>query len=585
MGGTMDSRSISTHRKILLVEDEAIIALSEKMTLVNYGFEVFLAMDGSESVKMIDSIPGIDLVLMDINLGSGIDGTEAAAMILAHHDIPLVFLTSHTERGVVEKTESISSYGYIVKNSGDLVLLASIKMAFKLFESKRRETDKVNALEQSEAKYQKLIENSHDIIYTLSPEGIFTFVSPSWTYILGHPVSDVVGRSFEDFVHPDDIPMCRGWLRTLIETGQQPKPSGQGYRARHLDEHWRWHSSNLLVVRDASGRIVGFEGIARDITEIRQTEEYLKESRQNLQSIFDAIDESIFILSPDNRVMAANKTFAKRLGKTVSECLDADVFTLIPPEVVKERQQHLERVIRSGQPVSFEDYRSDRWISQTLYPVKDASGQTVRVVVYGTDVTERKNLEHILRVSETLYRTLFEIAPMGLTISDSNGTIIQSNKLAERLLGVSEAEHTRRRIDGREWLVIRKDGTVMPPEEFASTRALKDSRFVENVEMGIVKDAGLTTWINVSACPVPLEGYGVVIAYNDITERLMAERTVTALLAEKELILKETHHRIKKQYVYCKRTVEAPGWTSAGRCCCRHSERRSGPGSEHDGSL
>jgi DNA-binding NarL/FixJ family response regulator len=65
------------------------------------------------------------------------DGTEAAQEILQKRKLPLVFLSSHTEREVVEKTEGITSYGYIVKNSGETVLIASIKMAFRLFESEQ----------------------------------------------------------------------------------------------------------------------------------------------------------------------------------------------------------------------------------------------------------------------------------------------------------------------------------------------------------------------------------------------------------------------------------------------------------------
>jgi two-component sensor histidine kinase len=85
----------------------------------------------------------------------------------------------------------------------------------------------------------------------------------------------------------------------------------------------------------------------------------------------------------------------------------------------------------------------------------------------------------------------------------------------------------------------------MPPDEFASTRALNEHRIVESVEMGIIKADNETIWLNVAAAPVPLEGYGVVIAYNDITERKYAEKRVQDLLHEKEIILKEAHHRIK----------------------------------------
>jgi CheY-like chemotaxis protein len=120
-------------RTILLVEDESIIALDRSQRLRRSGYEVIVAYTGQAAVKMVDSSDKIDLVLMDIDLGKkSIDGTEAAAQILAGHDLPAVFLSNHVEPEIVEKTEKITSYGYVVKNSGDTVLNASIKMAFKL---------------------------------------------------------------------------------------------------------------------------------------------------------------------------------------------------------------------------------------------------------------------------------------------------------------------------------------------------------------------------------------------------------------------------------------------------------------------
>src|SRR6056297_714767 len=123
-------------KKILLVEDEPLIALGEAKMLKKYGFGVVTVHSGEKAVEAVDSDPPISLILMDIDLGTGMDGTEAAQRILEEHDLPIVFLSSHTEPEVVEKTEGISSYGYIVKNSGETVLIASIKMAFRLFEAK-----------------------------------------------------------------------------------------------------------------------------------------------------------------------------------------------------------------------------------------------------------------------------------------------------------------------------------------------------------------------------------------------------------------------------------------------------------------
>lgn len=125
-------------QKLLLVEDQGIIALAQKKILQKYGYSVVLAHSAEQAVQTAAREPELSLILMDIDLGDGPDGAEAAERILAKRDIPIVFLSAHTEPEVVEKTEGITSYGYIVKNSGETVLLASIRMAFRLHEEKRK---------------------------------------------------------------------------------------------------------------------------------------------------------------------------------------------------------------------------------------------------------------------------------------------------------------------------------------------------------------------------------------------------------------------------------------------------------------
>jgi len=155
------SEPIDSLKKILLVEDEPIISMAEKMILEKNGYEVLTALSGEKALLAIDAEPGIDLVLMDINLGADMDGTEAASRILEKRDLPLIFLTSHTESDIVSKTEGISSYGYIVKNSGKTVLLASIKMAFRLLEAR-------NGLRDREAHYHSLFDGLRRVQEQLS---------------------------------------------------------------------------------------------------------------------------------------------------------------------------------------------------------------------------------------------------------------------------------------------------------------------------------------------------------------------------------------------------------------------------------
>jgi len=142
-------------KAVLLVEDEAILAMSEKMALEQYGYTVKTAATGEKAIEAVESDPDLDLILMDIDLGKGIDGTQAAEIILKDHDIPIVFVSSHSEREIVEKTEKITSYGYVVKSSSLTVLDASIKMAFKLFDAIKRERKKEEDLRESKKIIQK----------------------------------------------------------------------------------------------------------------------------------------------------------------------------------------------------------------------------------------------------------------------------------------------------------------------------------------------------------------------------------------------------------------------------------------------
>jgi diguanylate cyclase (GGDEF)-like protein/PAS domain S-box-containing protein len=145
-------------------------------------------------------------------------------------------------------------------------------------------------LQQSEEEHRFLIENSHDIIYTLTADGVFTFVSPAWTTLLGHPVSQVVGKSFQQFVHPDDIAECLVWLQKVIETGQRQK--GIEYRVQHADGSWYWHTSSAVPFRSKAGVVIGLEGTARDITERKQAEAELIRAQDELESAHRDLQKS-----------------------------------------------------------------------------------------------------------------------------------------------------------------------------------------------------------------------------------------------------------------------------------------------------
>ena len=132
------------------------------------------------------------------------------------------------------------------------------------------------------------------------------------------------------------------------------------------------------------------------------TEEKLRTSELNLKTLFDAIDQSVFLFDRDGTVLAANRTFAARLGKRVKDCVGRSAFDLVPPDIAAGRRAIIQKVIDTGRPQVFEDQRDGRWMNHNVWPVLGAVGEVERLVVFAMDITERKLAEETLEHSRQM---------------------------------------------------------------------------------------------------------------------------------------------------------------------------------------
>ncbi|MEI7981426.1 MAG: PAS domain S-box protein [Bacteroidota bacterium] len=233
-----------------------------------------------------------------------------------------------------ERFSYFQSKVLIVWFSGIAISFLLFSLSLSLFNTRYRAQQMagqmMSELKESEEKYRMLIENSHDIMYTLTADGIFIFVSQAWTAILGHPVNQVSGQPFRQFVHPDDLPGWFVFLQKVIASGQRQE--GVEYRVRHTDGTWHWHTSSAVPLRDEAGIIIGFEGTARDITERKLAEDLLKQTRRNYETFFNTIDEFLFVLDERGNIIHTNTTVIDRLGYTWDELSGKSVLTVHPPD-------------------------------------------------------------------------------------------------------------------------------------------------------------------------------------------------------------------------------------------------------------
>jgi PAS domain S-box-containing protein len=265
---------------ILLVEDEALSSLHTATMLRGLGYEVTVLGRGEAAVERFSGGErDVDLVLMDITLGDGMDGLEAAEAILRIREIPIVFLSVHADDETVAKAGGIDSYGFVAKNEGSGILDASIRMALRLFEARaalatknselQRKVDELGSsnesLAASESRFSKLFDqNPAAMIITRAEDGFILNVNGSFCSLYGIGREELVGHvalpgGADLWVSPED----RGRYVRMLEATEE----ALGFEAEFRRGRGR------SFVGSISGRFIELEGeqyilsVLTDITE------------------------------------------------------------------------------------------------------------------------------------------------------------------------------------------------------------------------------------------------------------------------------------------------------------------------------
>ncbi len=298
-----------TSRTILLVEDERLVAIAQRRALERYGYAVVTAASGEEAVEAVRNAPDIDLVLMDIDLGPGMDGIAAAERLLALREMPLVFLSSHTESDVVERTERITSYGYIVKHSGDAVLDISIKMAFRLFAAKRRESETELALETGRVRTQALMNAIPDLMLLFDRNGYIVDYRPARGHGLLVPPERFLRQHVSDALPPYLAELTMERLDRVFDVGAQQVYTytiGAGAHERFFESRLVPCGAELAL------------SIVRETTEQEHTRSSMVRQSSILRALVDIA--SAYIDAPSSE---ADLIVADSLGR-IGMCVKAD---------------------------------------------------------------------------------------------------------------------------------------------------------------------------------------------------------------------------------------------------------------------
>jgi PAS domain S-box-containing protein len=494
-------------KKILLVEDDAVVNLDQSLVLKGAGYDVVCVADAARAIAAArDETPPVDLILMDIDLGTGMDGADAAREILKTRDIPVIFLTSHSEREMVSRTGRITNYGYVLKNSGEEVLFASITMAFRLH-------DAHVALRESEEKYSKAFHVSPDSVnINRLSDGLYFAVNEGFTKLTGYTWADVAGRS--SMTHDLSI-----WVddtdRQRLVDGLKKSGEVVGLEARFRCKDGR------VITALMSAHTLTFDGepcllsITRDITDRKNAERALLASNAALKSLVEALPQAVIALDENDLVRVWNPAAERIFGWTSREVI-GEKYPIVPPHKIDEFRDSTEKTFRGGGVAEWETVRRrkdgvlvDVRMSTALIP--DAGGNSSLRLAMITDITSWKKDQTQLR---QLSRVV-EQSGSSIVITDLDGNIEYVNPKFTRLTG-----YTLEEAKGKNPRILKSGAT--PPEEYARLWEMITSGGEWRGEFHNRKKNGDLYWESALISPIK-DSNGVVTHYlalkDDITEK------------------------------------------------------------------
>jgi len=516
-------------KTILLVEDEKILALAESRMLQKNGYQVITASSGEEALKLIQDHTAIDLILMDINLGSGMDGPQTSKKILEMINIPIVFLTSHSEKETVEKVKSITRYGYVIKNSGDFVLLSSIEMAFELFTAHQKTVS-------SQKLFYEMIELAVDGVLFGNHQGIITEANQKILEMLGKKKEEVVGKPIFS-LFPENVLEEKPLRYDLIQKGETV-----------IAERNLLRSDGTMITVEMHSKMMSdgsYQSFLRDMTERKKYEESLQESRDQFMKFMESIPFISFLKNSKSETLYINPKFSEIMGEFP---IGKDFPESFPEKIARAMLNNDQLALEKGLIQTIETIPDKNGIKRIFETTKFSihrEGKTPLIGGFAIDITDYKETEKALLESEKRYKLLSEMT----SDAASSSLVYPDGKIVrEWIVGkvLDQYGYTAEEISSFE-----KWAKIVHPDDlqkyYQGIEELKKGKDI-SAELRIQTKNGETRWIhnNIYVIKEPESSFiRLLSSIKDITGKKRAEEKVKNLLLEKETLLKEVHHRIK----------------------------------------
>lgn len=386
--------------------------------------------------------------------------------------------------------------------------------------------------QESDELFRIIAKVATDAIISIDGGSRILFVNRAAAGIFGYSVGEMVGQELTMLMPESLRNVHRAALKRYLSTGRKGIP-WQAVELVGLHKSGREIPLELSFgefVKD--GRHV-FVGIARDITERKRAEEALREREAKLATTLRSIGDAVIVTDAKGSVTFLNPVAQTLTGWRQEEAAGKplqQVFNIVSEDTGEVVEDPVQRVMREGVVVGLANHTVliardgiGRPIDDSGAPIRDAKGGITGVVVVFHDISERKQAENALRESEERYRTLVEISPDAIVLTDLNANILMANQRAGEVYGCESVDE----IVGRSAFEF-----IAPQERRRAVKYMEEtlrSGVVKNVEYTLLRKNGRPIPVELNASVMP-DGQGKPRAFigvtRDISQRKQAEEAL-----------------------------------------------------------
>jgi PAS domain S-box-containing protein len=533
--------------RILLVENEGIEAMDIKRELESFGYHVpYIAVDGEDAIEMAKKIAP-DLILMDIMLPGKIDGVEVSKK-LSPLKIPVVYLTANSEPATFERAKKTDPYGYIIKPFDSKEFKYTIDLAI----NKKNTESKIRDMKNE---FKLITDHSSDMIYKMNlPDGSYEYVNPAAEKITGYSQDEFYNskRLLKNAIHPDFKDYYNETFKKLLE-GEVETNFEYKILTKKGEEKWLNQRNN--IEKDSSGKPIAISGVVTDITHQKATQLIFKSMQKDCEAErerFEMAQKVAMMGIWENELPTNDLKWSKQMYRILGLPVDTkvnlnDITNIFPEEELQRFNEAVEEAIINNKPYS-NDYKIVRPDGEVRYihdegkVIKNENGEPLKMFGATQDVTSRKKAENDLIESEAKFRNFVETTPDMIWEIDEQGTFKYISPQSLQIMGYTPDK-----------LIGTKIFDLLKPEAVEEVR----NSFMHHVDTGqhfntlvvpALDRAGKELILEIRSAKVIEENTQVMgfegIA-RDITDVTRATNQLINSINEKNILLKEVHHRVK----------------------------------------